>query len=204
MSNEKNLKELGELIQKYRIELSMNSSELAKRVGVAQSYISDLENGKKKKPRLDVLENIVSVFGESLSEDEKNAFYLNTLTLAGFRNERNKQLFHSKNEVNKTVPLWDFVKQLQNEENRPLKEKEFLLTYKEDENTTETVRSSANSFKALFDLINIGNTYESITYKNNISAYGTTSTYYKGRELTNDEIRQVKNLIDAILNKEEN
>lgn len=201
-NTEKDLNALGELIKKYRTESSMYSAELAKKAGVAQSYISDLENGKKKKPRLDVLENIVSILGKSLSKDERTAFYLNVLTLAGLREERNRSAHGVKKEKN--VPLWDFVKQLEEQENRPLENKEFLLTYKEDENTTETVRSTAGSFNALFDLTNIGNTYKSVTYQNGISAYGKTSTYYNGRELTKNEIKQVKNLIDAILNTEEN
>lgn len=70
---------MGEALRLLRIFNGYKSAELAKMLGLSQSYVSELENNKKQ-PTLEVLERYAEVFGmkkstlllfaESL-EDEK-------------------------------------------------------------------------------------------------------------------------------------
>lgn len=45
---EKNIAQLGKMIRELRTTNDIKSVEFAKDIGVSQSYISDLENGKKE------------------------------------------------------------------------------------------------------------------------------------------------------------
>lgn len=58
---------LGSNISKFRKSLQITSTELAKQVGVSQSFISEIENGKKY-PRIDLLQKIAQALGTTTSE----------------------------------------------------------------------------------------------------------------------------------------
>lgn len=59
--------ELGSNILKLRKSLKLTSTELAKRVGVSQSFISEIENGRKY-PKIDLLQRIAKELGTTSSE----------------------------------------------------------------------------------------------------------------------------------------
>lgn len=199
---EKDLEKLGEYIKQLRLDYPYKSAELAKKAKVSQSYISDLENAKKKSPKLEVLERISNTLTDKMTKSARLGVYANILSFAGYTTQRN-ELVHgtARKEENKAIPLADFLKQLDDEIAAPLTSGEFLLTYKESDDKSFTVRSQANSFEALFDLSNFGNTYQVVIEENGLTIYGETQISYKGRTLSDEEIKQVKNLIAAILDK---
>lgn len=49
---------IGEVIRKLRKEKNLTSSELAKRAGISQAYLSQLETGKNNNPTSDILKKI--------------------------------------------------------------------------------------------------------------------------------------------------
>jgi XRE family transcriptional regulator, master regulator for biofilm formation len=52
---------IGEKVRHYRFSSGMNMTELAKRAGVAKSYISNIERDIQKNPSIQVLEKISEV-----------------------------------------------------------------------------------------------------------------------------------------------
>ena len=67
-------------IQKYRIAQGLTQENLAERVDLSVSYISEIENGKKR-PSLKTLEKIAAALDVSLvslmGEDSKKGFNSN-------------------------------------------------------------------------------------------------------------------------------
>lgn len=55
----------GEGIKKLRSEKGLTSSELAKRSGISQAYLSQLESGKNKNPTPDILNKLSKGLGLS-------------------------------------------------------------------------------------------------------------------------------------------
>lgn len=90
--SDKNLIELGQYIKELRLNKKIKGSELAKKVNVSQSYISDLENGKKKKPSLEILENIIEVLTDNMEEKEALKHYKKMLGLSGLYGTKNIKL----------------------------------------------------------------------------------------------------------------
>lgn len=58
---------VGQIIKKNREQQNLSMNELARRAGMAQSGLSEIEAGKRQ-PTFDLLERIVSVFNMSLAE----------------------------------------------------------------------------------------------------------------------------------------
>jgi len=54
---------LGERIRELRLHQEMTQSELARRVGVAQPRISELENGANRNPAIGTLDKIAQALG---------------------------------------------------------------------------------------------------------------------------------------------
>ncbi|GAB5524754.1 MAG: hypothetical protein Roseis2KO_26260 [Roseivirga sp.] len=54
---------LNEAIRASRIKKGMNQTELAKKAGLTQAYISMLENGGKRKPNLEKVQKISEALG---------------------------------------------------------------------------------------------------------------------------------------------
>lgn len=202
---EKDLIKLGKEIRNARLENEITSTKFAEDINVSQSYISDLENGKKKKPRIEVLERIAHYFGGS-DEGAVKYLYLTFLELAGYKNERNV-LAHSIKEENNILTLEEFFDQLDEEERKPIQSKEFILNYKKTDNTLVTVRSNVNNDNDIFDLNTmIQNEYKTVTNLNNgITGYGNTPLYYCGKELTHDDRFKIMQILDAVfdINREE-
>ena len=61
-------KRLSTVIRKLRESKDMNQVDLAKKSGVAQGYISDLEAGEKTNPGLDVLKKLARALGVPVTE----------------------------------------------------------------------------------------------------------------------------------------
>lgn len=51
------------LIKVERMKAGLSQNELARRSGVKQSVISDIESGKTKQPRVDTVQQIAKVLG---------------------------------------------------------------------------------------------------------------------------------------------
>jgi len=60
-------KVVGNKIKELRLKLNYSALKLAKEAGIAQSYLSDIENGKSV-PTIDKLSKILKIFNISLSE----------------------------------------------------------------------------------------------------------------------------------------
>lgn len=198
---EKDLKKLGEEIRNARLEDGITSTNLAKKINVSQSYISDLENGKKKKPRIEVLERIAHHFGGS-DEEAVKYLYLTFLELAGYKKERNI-LAHSTEKDNQSdiLTLEEFFNQLDAEEKKPIQPKEFILNYKKSNDDLVTIRSKINDDNDIFDLNTmIQNEYKTVTNLNSgITAYGNTPLYYCGKELDQQDRIKIMKVLDAVL-----
>lgn len=197
---EKDLIKLGKEIRNARLENEITSTKFATDINVSQSYISDLENGKKKKPRIEVLERIAHYFGGS-DEGAVKYLYLTFLELAGYKNERNV-LAHSTEESNQNniLTLEEFFNQLDEEEKKPIQSKEFILNYKKSDDTLVTVRSNVDNDDDIFDLNTmIQNEYKTVTNLNaGMTSYGNTPLYYCGKELTHDDRIKIMKVLDAV------
>lgn len=55
-------------IKHFRRIKNLTQKELAKKTSLSQSYINELENGKKKNPSTEVLCNIAKALGVTVSE----------------------------------------------------------------------------------------------------------------------------------------
>ena len=62
----------GDIIRQYRTELSMSAQELASRVGVSKSAITNWESGIRR-PDISTVPVLCSVLGISISSTKKNA-----------------------------------------------------------------------------------------------------------------------------------
>ncbi|EKN68048.1 helix-turn-helix transcriptional regulator [Schinkia azotoformans] len=62
---------LGELIKEYRKKADITAIDLAEKVGVSQSQISHIENGKRY-PSMNVMERIIQVLG--IPDDETSKY----------------------------------------------------------------------------------------------------------------------------------
>ncbi|WP_427339014.1 helix-turn-helix domain-containing protein [Caloranaerobacter sp. DY30410] len=59
---------LGDNIKKIREAKGFEAKEMAKAIGVSESYISLIENNKRKNPKIDVLKKIADFLGVKLSD----------------------------------------------------------------------------------------------------------------------------------------
>jgi transcriptional regulator with XRE-family HTH domain len=85
---------MGEALRLLRIFYGYKSAELAKMLKISQSYVSEIENGKKT-PTLDILDKYADVFGmkkstlflfaESLENDKDNNNQKQRVAYAGMK-----------------------------------------------------------------------------------------------------------------------
>jgi transcriptional regulator with XRE-family HTH domain len=61
------IKEIGRRIRELRVSREMTAKKLANEIGISQSYLSDIENGKKAVP-IEVLIQITEFFEISMSD----------------------------------------------------------------------------------------------------------------------------------------
>ena len=61
------------MIKKLREDLGWTQSELARKSGVKQGVISDIESGKTKNPRIDTMAAIASALGVPIERLYKKA-----------------------------------------------------------------------------------------------------------------------------------
>ena len=61
---------IGEALRLLRIFNGYKSVELAEKMGISQSYVSEIENNKKQ-PTMDILEKYANVFGMKRSTLQK-------------------------------------------------------------------------------------------------------------------------------------
>lgn len=59
---------MSENVKKFRELLGWSQNELAKRSGVSQPYISELEDGKADNPSMKTLEKLANALGVYVSE----------------------------------------------------------------------------------------------------------------------------------------
>lgn len=197
----KNLNELGKIVREHRTANDIKSVDFARDLGVSQSYISDLENGKKKKPRIEILEKIANYFGGS-DDGMVKYIYIQLLELAGYTEERNS-IAHfgaSEKEEKEIVPLAEFIKNLENEESSPLKKNEFMLLYKDSNGNESMLRNHFDEVPSIFDLYPwLFNDSNIVTKRSDgITFYGKPVLFYKGKELSYEDKIKIKKVLDAI------
>ncbi len=59
---------IGTVVKRLRERKGLSQLELAKRAGVAQGYISDLEAGRKKNPGIETLRKLARALGVPVTE----------------------------------------------------------------------------------------------------------------------------------------
>ncbi len=85
---------IGEALRLLRIFNGYKSAELAEKLGISQSYVSEIENNKKQ-PTMDILDKYASIFemkkstllmfAESLENDEVQNDKKQKVALAGMK-----------------------------------------------------------------------------------------------------------------------
>ncbi|MHC5269663.1 helix-turn-helix domain-containing protein [Enterococcus sp. LJL98] len=199
--NDKNLEKLGQTIRELRTSNDIKSVDFAKDLGVSQSYISDLENAKKKRPRIEILEKVAQYFGGS-DEGMVTYLYIQFLELAGYTTERNF-VVHGEKQNNKETeirPLWELVKGLEEEENRPLENNEFMIVFKDNDGNESKIRSPFDKDSSIFDINPwLFNDLNIVTNSSKgFTQYSKVPTYYRGVKLSYDDKIKIKKVLDAI------
>jgi transcriptional regulator with XRE-family HTH domain len=59
---------IGKVLKRLREAKALSQLELAKRAGVAQAYLSELEAGQKKNPGIETLRKIAKALGVPVTE----------------------------------------------------------------------------------------------------------------------------------------
>lgn len=204
---EKNLIKLGEFVRELRTGNGIKSADLAKSLGVSQSYISDLENGKKKRPRVEVLERIAQYFGDPTDDGVTKFIYMKLLGFAGYVEEINsledqhtKDDSYDSKESKEVVTLAEFLKKFSEYENQPLKENEFILYYKDRSENMSSIRYTTKRDTDIFDLNTVIQTeFSQVRSDNNgFKTYGPVPLYYCGKELTNEDRIKIMKILDAL------
>ena len=197
---EKNIAQLGKMIRELRPTNDIKSVEFAKDIGVSQSYISDLENGKKKRPRMEILEKIANYFGGT-DEGMVKYLYIQFLELAGYIAERNSIVHQIPKRPEKEIlPLSELIKSLDEEEKKPIQNKEFILNYKNSDDTITTVRSILRNDEDIFDINTmLQNEFKAVTsLSKGVTSYGNTPLYYCGKKLTHEDRIKAMKLLDIV------
>ncbi|WP_297958894.1 helix-turn-helix domain-containing protein [Ruminococcus flavefaciens] len=65
--------DLGQFISEQKQRNSLQSQELANKLGISVAYLSQLEHGKRVCPDISLLKKMIDIF--ELSTEETNAFY---------------------------------------------------------------------------------------------------------------------------------
>ncbi len=93
-------KEVGKRIKKIREESGLNQIQVAKFIGVDQSYISKIENGERQL-RLDLLEKLANLFGYSMTNLMTDNSFDTHLQIAFRSDEIEIDDLNSISEINK-------------------------------------------------------------------------------------------------------
>lgn len=172
---------IGKKIKYLRKGSNLTQSDLAKAIDISRVSLGNYERGDRL-PDLHTVEKMSHYFDISVG------FFLDKVDMSELEEYRKAG--------------FKFIENMDKKENEPLENQEFLLTYKENDEIFHSIRGHADSFNSLFDLYNIGKSQRVRIDNNGFVIYGYNFVYYKGRKLNYDEIKQVKSLIDAILNKD--
>lgn len=73
---------IGEYIRKKRMERGLSARELARRSGVSQPYLSQLENGKNENPSIEILKKLAKAL---------NISYVELMAIAGYMGDISKE-----------------------------------------------------------------------------------------------------------------
>lgn len=65
--------DFGQFISEHKLKCSLQSQELAKRLGVSLGYLSQLEHGKRLRPNVEILKKMIEIF--KLETEEINELY---------------------------------------------------------------------------------------------------------------------------------
>lgn len=71
--NRRNYMTFGEFVKEKRQSLNITLRAFADELGIAPSYVSDIEKGKRNAPTQDILEDMVRVL--QLNDDDKNNLF---------------------------------------------------------------------------------------------------------------------------------
>ena len=139
---------IGEVIKKIRTKKEISARELARRSGVSQGYLSQLETGKNNNPTNEVLKKIASGLGISYPElmmEADGVLEVDTLFQAfGFWGEDNPS--------EQTIPITVFLPR-------------YTETYTENGGYLITENSHEELKENLFDLYHLLNLNIDIKYK---------------------------------------
>ncbi|MBO0476184.1 helix-turn-helix transcriptional regulator [Vagococcus sp. DIV0080] len=188
----KDLIKLGKTIRNNRVHNGYSSAEIASAAGVAQSYISDLENGKKVNPRIDVLKKIANKIADNQYEWLRLENEL--LTLAGYED-------FAMEEKENVKTLESFVSELTKDLGTPLKKNEFMNFYKDAEGKEFSYRYQCYSKEEYFDIHRIiANRYQmNVVDKNELKEIGFTPINYRGKNLSSEDVRKIIKVLDLFL-----
>lgn len=113
-----NSKLLGNKLREYRLQYNLSQSELSKKIGVAQSYIADIENGNAKKSTIDTILKFADFFEISLDVIFED--YLNTFNSKTKDNQKKVKIINelSNMSLNKLEYVNDFIDNFINYKNK--------------------------------------------------------------------------------------
>lgn len=115
---EYNSKLLGGKLREYRLQYNLSQLELSKKIGVAQSYIADIENGNAKKSTIDTILKFADFFEISL--DVVFEDYLDTYDNKIKDNKKKIKIIQelSNMNINKLEYINDFIDNFINYKNK--------------------------------------------------------------------------------------
>lgn len=189
----KDLKKLGEVIRSSRKKYNYSSATIADAAGVAQSYISDLENGKKVNPRMDVLKKIANKIADDPYEwlRLENEF----LSLAGYSD------VIDKNNQTKIDNFEDLINKQVNSIETDVKQDEIKISIGKSDNTVSVIRFDYQDNFVPYDLYTyLSNNLTQTTKEGAMLITGEVPIYYKGKELSKDDKLKVINMLDILFN----
>lgn len=187
----KDLKKLGETIRKYRKKYNYSSATIASAAGVAQSYISDLENGKKVNPRMDVLKKIANKIADNPYEWLRLEREL--LTLAGYSDVLDE------NSEKKIENFEDLINEQINNLESEVSDNEIKINIGKSKNSISVIRFKYQDEIVPYDLFTyLSNEYTQTTKENGMLITGPVPLYYKGKKLSEEDKEKVINMLDIL------
>lgn len=92
------MNELGYKIRKYRMVKGWSGNQLAQKSNVSQTFISQVERGKKKNPQPEILYKISTALGEGHESYQKEVYRV-LMQTAGYWQSSNDEIEQSENEI---------------------------------------------------------------------------------------------------------
>ncbi len=149
---------------------------------------------------MEILEKIANYFGGT-DEGMVKYLYIQFLELAGYIAERNSIVHQIPKRPEKEIlPLSELIKSLDEEEKKPIQNKEFILNYKNSDDTITTVRSILRNDEDIFDINTmLQNEFKAVTsLSKGVTSYGNTPLYYCGKKLTHEDRIKAMKLLDIV------